>query len=165
MADLNVCARDASTLKSQFDAGDITATAITQAALDAIAATEPQLNAYITTMNEQALVQAADIDKRKAAGEKLGSLAGTTIAVKDNMATNGVRTTCASQILDNWIPVYDATIVEKLKAADAIITIAMLTAPAMARAIRTSRLENRTSLRRSLLSRDGARFWVSPEWM
>jgi aspartyl-tRNA(Asn)/glutamyl-tRNA(Gln) amidotransferase subunit A len=108
-------------LQDGFHNGEFTAVEIAQAALDAIAQTDDKISAYITVMNEQALAQARDIDRRKAAGEKLGSLAGTTIAVKDNMATDGVRTTCASKILENWVPVYDATIVEKLKKEDAII--------------------------------------------
>lgn len=116
-----LCARDATSLIDGFAAGEFTATEVARSSIDAITSCEGEIDAYITVMETQALEQAADIDRRKAAGEKLGSLAGTTIALKDNMATRGVRTTCASKILDNWIPVYDATIVEKLRAADAII--------------------------------------------
>lgn len=117
----NICALDAGHAIAGFSRGDFSASEMAKASLDAINSVEGEIDAYLTIMESQALKQAADIDRRKAAGEKLGALAGTTVAVKDNMATNGVRTTCASKILDNWIPVYDATAVAKLREADAII--------------------------------------------
>lgn len=117
----NLSSRNADELTRAFLAGEISAREVTQSSLDAVNTQESQLDAYITVMDEAAHAQAADIDQRKNAGEKLGPLAGTTIAVKDNMATNGVRTTCSSKILENWIPVYDATVVQKLRDADAVI--------------------------------------------
>jgi len=108
-------------LQDEFNAGNVSAQDIARASIGAIKSVEDKLDAYVTITEEQALAQAADIDKRKQAGEKLGPLAGTTIAVKDNIATTGVRTTCSSKILENWIPVYDATVVKKLREADAII--------------------------------------------
>ena len=76
------------------------------------------LNAYITLNKEEALKQAEALEQ-KDAGDNL--LFGLPIAVKDNILTKGLRTTCASHILDNFIPIYDATIVEKIKANDMII--------------------------------------------
>lgn len=94
---------------------------IAAASIATIKSQEFQIDAYLAVMEAQALVQAKEIDRKKAAGEKLGALAGTTVALKDNMATIDVKTTCASKILENWMPVYDATVVTKLKQADAII--------------------------------------------
>ncbi|MFN8016265.1 MAG: Asp-tRNA(Asn)/Glu-tRNA(Gln) amidotransferase subunit GatA [Acidimicrobiia bacterium] len=116
-----IVGENSDSLMQSFNSGEVTAQEIAQAALDAAQSQEPDLDAYIEIMHVQAIEQAQDIDRRKAAGEKLGPLAGTTVSVKDNMATYGVKTTCASKILENWIPVYDATVISKLKQADAII--------------------------------------------
>lgn len=117
----NLSGLSATQLIEDFSTGKISASEIAKSSIDTINAQEKDLDAYITVMDEQAAAQAEDIDRRKSAGEKLGALAGTTIAVKDNMATRGVRTTCSSKILENWIPVYDATVVKKLRDADAVI--------------------------------------------
>ena len=117
----NLSSVSASELTKKFRDGEISATELTNSSLEAIHSQEEQLDAYITVMDEAAKAQAAELDMRKAAGEKLGPLAGTTIAIKDNMATRGVKTTCASKMLENWVPVYDAKVIEQLRDADAII--------------------------------------------
>ena len=117
----NLSSKNADELKSLFDSDQISAKEIAQASIETIKSQEPQIDAYLTVMETQAFDQAKEIDRKKAAGEKLGPLAGTTIALKDNMATIGVKTTCASKILEDWIPVYDATVVKKLRDADAVI--------------------------------------------
>jgi aspartyl-tRNA(Asn)/glutamyl-tRNA(Gln) amidotransferase subunit A len=104
-----------------FENGEISATQIAEKALSAIEATEPQLDAYMTIMANELRAQAKDIDERKAKGEKLGELAGTTIAIKDNMCIDGVLTTCSSKMLENWVAPYDATVITKLKEADCLI--------------------------------------------
>ena len=104
-----------------FKTSEISAVEIAENALKAIDRLEPDLDAYVTVMAQEARAQAAAIDERKAKGEKLGALAGTVIAIKDNMAINGVKTTCGSKILENWIAPYDATVIKKLREADAII--------------------------------------------
>ncbi len=81
----------------------------------------PKLNAYISVRSKGALADAREIDKKVARGEKLGRLAGIGIAVKDNICTMGVRTTCASRILERFVPPYDATAVERIRAEDGII--------------------------------------------
>jgi aspartyl-tRNA(Asn)/glutamyl-tRNA(Gln) amidotransferase subunit A len=81
----------------------------------------PELNAYLTLSNERAYAQAEKIDAAVARGEALPALAGVPVAVKDAISTRGVRTTCGSKILENYIPPYDATAVERLEAAGAVV--------------------------------------------
>ena len=82
---------------------------------------EHEVNAFLTITADEALAKAKDIDKRIADGEKLGALAGIPIAIKDNICTEGVKTTCASKMLEDFVPPYDATVVKKLLREDAII--------------------------------------------
>jgi aspartyl-tRNA(Asn)/glutamyl-tRNA(Gln) amidotransferase subunit A len=86
-----------------------------------IAAKNPDLNAYLTLCEERAYAQADRMDALVAAGKPLPALAGVPIAIKDTISTRGVRTTCSSKILENYIPPYDATAVVKLEAAGAVI--------------------------------------------
>src|ERR1700741_3110644 len=86
-----------------------------------IEARNPELNAYLTLSQDRAFAQADLVDSLVAAGKPLPSLAGVPIAVKDVISTRGVRTTCGSKILENYIPPYDATAVERLEAAGAVI--------------------------------------------
>jgi len=78
------------------------------------------VHAYISLDEEGALRKAEEVDARVARGEEVGVLAGVPVAVKDNICIKGMRTTCASKILENFVSPYDATVVEKLKAADAV---------------------------------------------
>ncbi|MGB6900532.1 MAG: amidase, partial [Candidatus Acidiferrum sp.] len=86
-----------------------------------IAARNPELNAYLTLSEERAYAQAGRMDSLLASGKPLPALAGVPIAIKDVISTRGVRTTCGSKILENYIPPYDATAVERLEAAGAVI--------------------------------------------
>ena len=86
-----------------------------------IAKRNPELNAYLTLSPERAYAQADRIDSAVARGESLPSLAGVPIAVKDVISTLGVRTTCGSKILENYVAPYDATAVERLERAGAVI--------------------------------------------
>jgi aspartyl-tRNA(Asn)/glutamyl-tRNA(Gln) amidotransferase subunit A len=86
-----------------------------------IAARNPELNAYLTLCPERAYTQAKRIDELVAAGEPLPALAGVPVAIKDVISTQGVRTTCGSKILENYVPPYDATAVRRLEAAGAVI--------------------------------------------
>jgi aspartyl-tRNA(Asn)/glutamyl-tRNA(Gln) amidotransferase subunit A len=86
-----------------------------------IEARNPELNAYLTLSPDRAYAQADRVDALIAAGKPLPPLAGVPIAVKDVISTRGVRTTCGSKILENYIPPYDATAVKRLEAAGAVI--------------------------------------------
>src|SRR6185437_12780827 len=81
----------------------------------------PELNAYLTLSPERAYAQADRIDASVARGEDLPPLAGVPMAIKDVISTRGVRTTCASKILENYVPAYDATAVERLEKAGALL--------------------------------------------
>jgi aspartyl-tRNA(Asn)/glutamyl-tRNA(Gln) amidotransferase subunit A len=104
----------------KVQAGEITAESLVSDSLAQIEAKQG-LNAYISVLAESALARARDLDKRRAAGEKLGPLAGIPVAVKDNIATVNGRTTCASKILADFKSPYDATAVARLEAAGAVI--------------------------------------------
>ncbi|MDE3170237.1 MAG: Asp-tRNA(Asn)/Glu-tRNA(Gln) amidotransferase GatCAB subunit A, partial [Acidobacteriota bacterium] len=80
----------------------------------------PELNAYLTLSSERAYAQADRIDAAVARGQELPPLAGVPIAIKDVISTRGIRTTCASKILESYVPPYDATAVERLDAAGAV---------------------------------------------
>jgi len=100
--------------------GELSAVAAVEAAL-ARSRAGASLGAWLHLAEERALARAADVDRRRAAGEPLGPLAGVPIGIKDQIVTRGLPTTAASRILAGWIPPYDATVVARLEAADAIV--------------------------------------------
>ena len=107
----------ASDLASALSNKDLTSVEATQAHLDRIAAVDGDLHAFLHVSSVEALATAAEIDAKRAAGEELHPLAGVPIAVKDVVVTKGLPTTAGSKILDGWVPPYDATLVERIKAA------------------------------------------------
>jgi aspartyl-tRNA(Asn)/glutamyl-tRNA(Gln) amidotransferase subunit A len=102
-------------------AGDTTSVEVVSAALDRAARTEAQVHSFLTLATESALDTAAKADAEMAAGIDRGPLHGMPVALKDNMCTRGMETTCASQILSGYVPPYDATVVKRLQAGGAVI--------------------------------------------
>ncbi|MBF2014076.1 MAG: Asp-tRNA(Asn)/Glu-tRNA(Gln) amidotransferase subunit GatA [Rivularia sp. T60_A2020_040] len=94
---------------------------ITQEALNRIEQLEPKVRSFLQVTQEQALQQARKVDAKIAAGEEIGLLAGIPIGIKDNMCTKGIRTTCASKFLENFIPPYESTVTQKLADAGAVM--------------------------------------------
>lgn len=94
---------------------------IVQESLDRIQKLEPKLHSFLTVTAEQALEQARRVDAQIAAGEKIGPLAGIPIGIKDNLCTRGIPTTCASRILENFVPPYESTVTQKLAEAGAVM--------------------------------------------
>lgn len=102
-------------LKEKLAKKEITVQEITKAYVDKINEKEKDIGAFITTLCDEALEEAKDIQEKIDAGEIKGELAGIPIGIKDNMCTKGIKTTCASKMLENFVSPYDATVVEKLK--------------------------------------------------
>src|SRR5580698_5369016 len=111
----------AAELSAALAKGEVSATEVTRAHLDRIAAVDDRVHAFLHVAADSALAQAAEVDAQRKAGGHLGPLAGVPIAVKDVFTTTGMPTTCGSRILDGWHPPYDATITTRLKQAGAII--------------------------------------------
>jgi len=107
-------------IAADVSAGRVSARAILDEHLSRIDAREAEVHAFNLVMRERALAAAADIDDRVKRGDAPGRLAGVPIALKDNMCTRGVETTCSSRILEGWKPPYDATTVQKLAAEGAV---------------------------------------------
>jgi len=100
---------------------EVGAEEVTRGFLERIERLDGRLNAYITVTAEQALVQAREADRRFSRGETQGPLAGVPLALKDNLATAGVRTTCGSRMLADFVPPYTATAVLRLREAGAVL--------------------------------------------
>lgn len=100
---------------------ELTSEELVKSYIEEIEKTEPTVNAFLTLTCDEALAKAKKIDEKIKNGEELGKLAGIPIAIKDNICTEGVKTTCASKMLEDFIPPYDATVIKKLLAEDAII--------------------------------------------
>jgi len=118
MTDLhNLSAYD---LHARLVSRELSAEQIVRSALDRTGTLEPHLHCFNMLMPDAALAKARDTDRRLAAGQPVGPLAGVPIAIKDNICTHGIKTTCSSKILANFVPTYNATVVQRLDQADAI---------------------------------------------
>ncbi len=109
--------KSASELVELLATKQVSSVEVTQAHIDRTNAVDRAVHSYLHTSPESALATAAEIDRKRAAGESLHPLAGLPIAVKDNLTTTDAPTTAGSKILEGWVPQYDATVVSKLRAA------------------------------------------------
>ncbi|MBI4698062.1 MAG: Asp-tRNA(Asn)/Glu-tRNA(Gln) amidotransferase subunit GatA [Nitrospirae bacterium] len=100
--------------RTALDKGEISPVELTNALFKRIDSVEPKIKAYVTIAREHALARATDAEGRIKNGDR-GLLLGISLAVKDNMCTDGIRTTCSSKILENFIPPYESTVTQKLK--------------------------------------------------
>jgi aspartyl-tRNA(Asn)/glutamyl-tRNA(Gln) amidotransferase subunit A len=118
---MSLIRRTAAELGALVASGEVSAVEVAQAHLDRIAEVEPKVNAFLHLDGETTLEQARAVDARRAAGERLGPLAGVPIAHKDIFVTKDMPTTAASKILEGWRPPYDATVTARLREAGLVI--------------------------------------------
>jgi len=118
---LQLFRRTAHELHSLLIKKEISAEELNKAVFDRIESVEEKIGAYITLTKERALDRARAVDKEIRNGQKISPLAGIPVAIKDNMCTDGIRTTAGSKILFNFVPPYSATVVKKIDAAGAVM--------------------------------------------
>lgn len=116
-----ILTQSVASLSALLGARELSAVEVTDAFLRQVRDREGEVGAFLTVCGEQAADAAAEIDHRRAAGEALPPLAGVPMALKDNLCTKGILTTCASQMLRGFVPPYDATVWEKLRAQGTIL--------------------------------------------
>jgi aspartyl-tRNA(Asn)/glutamyl-tRNA(Gln) amidotransferase subunit A len=104
-----------------LSAKQISSVELTTATLDHIHETDPHIRAFVTVADELALDQARQADKRLCSGENITPLTGIPFAVKDCISTRGLRTTCSSKILENYVPQYNATVIDRLSDSGAVL--------------------------------------------
>ena len=107
-------------LQEKIKNKELTSREIVEAYNKKIEEKEKDIQAFVTTLGEDALTKAEEIDNRRANGETLGEFAGIPIGIKDNICTKGVKTTCSSKMLENFVSPYDATVMEKLNKENVI---------------------------------------------
>lgn len=112
--------KTASQLSALIRGGECSAVEITKDCFARVGEVEDKVRSYITICEERALKQSAEVDAKMARGEQLSPIAGIPVAVKDNVCTDGLATTCASKMLESYVPPYSATIMERIDSAGAI---------------------------------------------
>jgi aspartyl-tRNA(Asn)/glutamyl-tRNA(Gln) amidotransferase subunit A len=118
---MSLIERSAVELLADLEARRVSSEELTRAYLERIEKHDGAVKAFLLVNPDAALARAREIDARRAAGQGVGRLAGLPVAIKDVICTEGVKTTCASRILEHFVPPYDATVVKKLKVADAVL--------------------------------------------
>src|SRR5918996_5247129 len=116
-----LCTKTVSEIAALIKAREVSPVEITRSMLERIETLDRHLHSYLTVASDLALQQAQRAEQEIAKGKYRGPLHGVPIAVKDLIYTKGVRTTCASKILADWIPDYDATVIERLYDAGAVL--------------------------------------------
>ncbi|MDO5125960.1 MAG: Asp-tRNA(Asn)/Glu-tRNA(Gln) amidotransferase subunit GatA [Ruminococcus sp.] len=101
---------------------EISSVELTKSVFERIGAVEDKVNAYVTLNEENALKTASEIDEKRVNGEELSDLAGIPMGIKDNISTKGLRTTCSSKMLGNYVPPFNATVINKLENTGVVIT-------------------------------------------
>jgi len=117
----SICEMTAEEIGKAYREKTLTVPEVVKAFLDNIEKEDEKIKAYITVCKEEALKKADEVQAMFDAEKEMGALAGIPIAIKDNICTKGVRTTCASKMLENFIPPYDASVMKKIEEANAII--------------------------------------------
>ena len=117
---MELYAHTLSALRQQLEQGEVTSVEITRSVLERIAAVDDRIGAYLLVDEPAALAQAEAADARRAGGENLSPAAGIPLGLKDLLSTKGMTTTCASRMLENYVPAYDATVVARLRRSAAV---------------------------------------------
>ena len=107
--------------RQRLQSGEVSSRELVDQHLKRIETTESSLNVYVEVTADRARAEASRIDEARAAGESLGSLAGIPLAIKDNLCTQGVRTTCSSRMLEQFVPPYESTVTDRLWASGAVL--------------------------------------------
>ena len=117
---MDICKLTVHELVDCLEKGELTSEQITIAYLDRIEEIEPKVQAYNSVLVEEALAKAKKVDEDRKAGKAISKFAGIPIGIKDNLCITGTKTTCSSKMLENFVAPYDATVIEKLNAEDAV---------------------------------------------
>lgn len=119
---MNLNVLDGTSLKELLEAGDVSNRDVMNACLNRIDEVEQSVGAFLTLRSRGELLCLADsYDTRRSRGEEIGPLSGLPVAVKDNICTKGLRTTCGSRMLETFVPPYDATVIQRINEADGIV--------------------------------------------
>ncbi len=119
---LELFERNACELSDMLKNKEISSVELTQSVFSRIKAVDDKVNSYVTLNEEEALKEAQEIDRKRIKGEQLSDIAGIPIGIKDNISTKGLKTTCSSKMLNNYVPPFNATVINKLNDARAVIT-------------------------------------------
>lgn len=114
--------KSAAELSSMLRKKECSASELTASVYGRIGAVEGKIGAYLTLCEDGAMKKAKEVDEMFAAGKSLHALAGIPIAIKDNISTKDLRTTCASKMLENYVPPFDAGVMNRINAADMVVT-------------------------------------------
>lgn len=121
MKTLNIYDLSIAQVSSMLKNGEISSYELTKASIERTKDIEPKLDSFLSITEELALAQAKAVDEKRASGEALSDIAGIPMAIKDNICTKGIKTTCASKMLENFVPPYNATVVDKLFEKGAVL--------------------------------------------